>query len=169
MAFTITLEPIMVLLEHLMPQVKNLCTTQSLTSDAQVLDFLRGITLVGILPHPQPIFIRKFRWGRSIGDLVPQHVMGSSLCVFISDLPWSGTQVKLFQIKQQLTANTAAANSNNNASSPNAHSTTSNGCNIPSTHCRHYATTTTITSPQALLLTPKIHSNVYFTTTSLYT
>lgn len=104
----------MVLLEHLMPQVKDLCTTQSLTSDAQVLDFLRGITLVGILPHPQPIFIRKFRWGEALVIWFRSMLWGQAYVSSISDYsPWSGTQVKLFQIKQQLTANTAAANSNN--------------------------------------------------------
>ncbi|KAI7852075.1 high-temperature-induced dauer-formation protein-domain-containing protein, partial [Circinella umbellata] len=60
------LHPILVLLEHLVPQVQTLCSTQALTSDAQVLEFLRGMTLVGILPAPQPIFIRKFRWGEAL-------------------------------------------------------------------------------------------------------
>lgn len=114
-------EPIMVLLDHLVPQVKDLCTTQALTSDAQVLDFLRGITLVGILPHPRPIFIRKFRWGEALVIWFRSMLWGQAYVSSISDYsPWSGTQVKLFQIKQQVTANTA---SNPNAPPPSMDAT----------------------------------------------
>ncbi|ORZ03659.1 high-temperature-induced dauer-formation protein-domain-containing protein [Syncephalastrum racemosum] len=97
------LEPLLVLLEHLTPQVEALCSTQTLTSDGQVLEFLRNNTLVGILPPPQAIFIRKFRWGEALVIWFRSMLWGQAYVSSITEYcPWNGTQVKLFQIKQQL-------------------------------------------------------------------
>ncbi|KAF7723641.1 hypothetical protein EC973_001783 [Apophysomyces ossiformis] len=95
--------PILTLLDNLIPQVEEMCTTQSLTTDQQVLDFLRGVTLVGILPPPQPIFIRKFQWGEALVIWFRSMLWGQAYVSSISVYgPWNGTQVKLFQIKQQI-------------------------------------------------------------------
>ena len=108
------LQPILVLLEHLVPQVQTLCSTQALTSDAQVLEFLRGMTLVGILPAPQPIFIRKFRWGEALVIWFRSMLWGQAYVASMTDYcPWGGTQVKLFQIKQQIVGNNNNNNNNN--------------------------------------------------------
>lgn len=96
------LEPLLVLLEHLTPQVEALCSSQTLTSDGQVLEFLRNNTLVGILPPPQAIFIRKFRWGEALVIWFRSMLWGQAYVSSITEYcPWNGTQVKLFQIKQQ--------------------------------------------------------------------
>ncbi|KAI9321708.1 high-temperature-induced dauer-formation protein-domain-containing protein [Dichotomocladium elegans] len=114
------LHPTLVLLEYLVPQVQTMCSAQSLTSDAQVLDFLRGITLVGILPPPQPIFIRKFRWGEALVIWFRSMLWGQAYVSSITDYcPWSGTLVKLFQIKQQ-----PSPNNSNNSNSTTAATTT---------------------------------------------
>ncbi|KAI9026658.1 high-temperature-induced dauer-formation protein-domain-containing protein [Phycomyces nitens] len=97
------LQTILLLLEQLVPQVEAKCAAESLTTDAQVLEFLRQITLVGILPHPQPIFIRKFQWGEALFIWFRSMLWGQAYISSISEYsPWNGTQVKLFQIKQQL-------------------------------------------------------------------
>ncbi|KAG0175125.1 hypothetical protein DFQ30_000608 [Apophysomyces sp. BC1015] len=97
------LQPILTMLDNLIPQVEEMCTTQSLTTDQQVLDFLRTVTLVGILPPPQPIFIRKFQWGEALVIWFRSMLWGQAYVSSISSYgPWNGTQVKLFQIKQQI-------------------------------------------------------------------
>ncbi|KAL0097800.1 high-temperature-induced dauer-formation protein-domain-containing protein [Phycomyces blakesleeanus] len=97
------LQPILLLLEHLVPQVEAKCAAESLTTDAQVLEFLRQITLVGILPHPQPIFIRKFQWGEALFIWFRSMLWGQAYVSSLSEYgAWNGTQVKLFQIKQQV-------------------------------------------------------------------
>ncbi|KAI7863832.1 high-temperature-induced dauer-formation protein-domain-containing protein [Spinellus fusiger] len=98
----LSLQTTLLLLEHLVPQVEAKCATEALTTDAQVLEFLRQITLVGILPHPQPIFIRKFQWGEALFIWFRSMLWGQAYVSSIAEYgAWNGTQVKLFQIKQR--------------------------------------------------------------------
>jgi High-temperature-induced dauer-formation protein len=88
------------MLDHLVPQVTELCSTQSLTSDAQVLEFLRKVTLVGILPHPQPIHIRRFQWGEALVIWFRSMLWGQAYVFSLTgNGVWNGTNIKLFQIK----------------------------------------------------------------------
>ncbi|KAH8554602.1 high-temperature-induced dauer-formation protein-domain-containing protein [Umbelopsis sp. PMI_123] len=97
------LTPILLMLDHLVPQVTELCSSQSLTSDAQVLEFLRKVTLVGILPHPQPIHIRRFQWGEALVIWFRSMLWGQAYVFSLSGSGvWNGTNIKLFQIKHEV-------------------------------------------------------------------
>ncbi|CAO3591862.1 unnamed protein product [Absidia cylindrospora] len=117
------LETIQVLLNYLVPLVEEKCTLEGLTTDAQVLDFLRSVTMVGILPQRHGIFIRKFQWGEALVIWFRSMLWGQAYIssMHTSSSPWNGTLIKLFQIKHELppptNTNGAAAVA---ASSPSA-------------------------------------------------
>jgi hypothetical protein len=107
------------MLDHLVPQVKDLCSTQSLTSDAQVLEYLRKVTLVGILPHPQPIHIRRFQWGEALVIWFRSMLWGQAYVFSLSSAGvWNGTNIKLFQIKHETSQSKADASGNRNEPAP---------------------------------------------------
>ncbi|CAG8439428.1 1323_t:CDS:10 [Ambispora leptoticha] len=90
---------IIILLSELVPQVQSLCGAQSHSSEQEVLEFLRSVTLVGILPQPQAVSPHHFLWSEAsvvwFSSLLwgQIYLAGSNLGVF------NGTQVKLFLIK----------------------------------------------------------------------
>ena len=55
------LDPILRVLHYLEPQVKFLCKSDGSVDEAGVLRFLKNTTMVGLLPVPHPIVIRKYQ------------------------------------------------------------------------------------------------------------
>ncbi|XP_014235010.1 protein HID1 isoform X2 [Trichogramma pretiosum] len=55
------LQTIMRLLQVLVPQVEKICIDKSLTDEGEILKFLQHGTLVGLLPVPHPILIRRYQ------------------------------------------------------------------------------------------------------------
>uniref|UniRef100_A0A4W6E899 HID1 domain containing n=1 Tax=Lates calcarifer TaxID=8187 RepID=A0A4W6E899_LATCA len=55
------LQTIMRLLQVLVPQVEKICIDKGLTDESEILKFLQHGTLVGLLPIPHPILIRKYQ------------------------------------------------------------------------------------------------------------
>ena len=55
------LQTIMRLLQVLVPQVEKICIDKNLTDESEILKFLQHGTLVGLLPVPHPILIRKYQ------------------------------------------------------------------------------------------------------------
>jgi hypothetical protein len=55
------LQTIMRLLQVLVPQVEKICIDKGLTDESEILKFLQNGTLVGLLPVPHPILIRKYQ------------------------------------------------------------------------------------------------------------
>ena len=55
------LQTIMRLLQVLVPQVEKICVDKGLTDESEILKFLQNGTLVGLLPVPHPILIRKYQ------------------------------------------------------------------------------------------------------------
>ncbi|XP_042216234.1 protein HID1-like [Homarus americanus] len=49
------------LLQVLVPQVEKICIDKGLTDESEILRFLQHGTLVGLLPVPHPILIRKYQ------------------------------------------------------------------------------------------------------------
>lgn len=95
------LQTILSLLQTLVPQVERLCEEQS-WNDESVLQYLQSGTLVGLLPVPHPIFVRRFmssdmtlRWFTSY--LWGVVYLRSSTSA--SERWWAGTSVKLFTIQ----------------------------------------------------------------------
>nr|KAG5713477.1 hypothetical protein BaRGS_025025 [Batillaria attramentaria] len=55
------LQTIMRMLQVLVPQVEKICIDKGLTDETEILKFLQHGTLVGLLPVPHPILIRKYQ------------------------------------------------------------------------------------------------------------
>ncbi|CAO3650512.1 unnamed protein product [Cunninghamella blakesleeana] len=96
-------ETIKVLLDYLVKQVEEKCTQEGLTTDAEVLQFLQTVTMVGILPQRQPIFIRKFQWGEALMVWFRSLIWGQFYIssMYQTQSPWNGTRVRLFQIRHE--------------------------------------------------------------------
>ncbi|KAI8098903.1 high-temperature-induced dauer-formation protein-domain-containing protein [Halteromyces radiatus] len=113
-------ETIRVLLDYLVPLVEEKCTTEGLTTDAQVLEFLRSVTLVGILPQRHAIFIRKFQWGEALVIWFRSMLWGqayiSSMHTLVS--PWNGTLIRLFQIKHEIPSSPSQQQQKRSTTSP---------------------------------------------------
>jgi hypothetical protein len=45
----------------LVPQVEKMCIDKGLTDESEILRFLQNGTLVGLLPVPHPILIRRYQ------------------------------------------------------------------------------------------------------------
>lgn len=58
------LSTIMRLLKHLIPQLQDACKASSMNDEKTALDFLQSTTMVGLLPVPHPIVIRKYQPNR---------------------------------------------------------------------------------------------------------
>jgi hypothetical protein len=59
--YKLPLQTIMRLLQVLVPQVEKICIDKNLTDESEILKFLQHGTLVGLLPVPHPILIRKYQ------------------------------------------------------------------------------------------------------------
>ncbi|CAM9755362.1 unnamed protein product [Chrysoparadoxa australica] len=55
------LNTILRLIGHLAPQLDHACKMGKVTNEAQVLDFITNTTMVGLLPVPHPIIIRRYQ------------------------------------------------------------------------------------------------------------
>ncbi|CAG8556077.1 1200_t:CDS:10 [Paraglomus brasilianum] len=94
---------ILILLADLVPKVQQYCLTKSLISDYEVLDFLRKITLVGILPPPQPIYTRRFQWSEASVVWFSSVLWGQVYIAANSHLGvYNGTHVNLFSVKSDV-------------------------------------------------------------------
>ncbi|KAJ3071204.1 cell wall biogenesis protein, partial [Quaeritorhiza haematococci] len=49
------------LVDALAPQIEQLCVDKALNDDRKVIEYLQSGTLVGLLPLPHPIFVRRFQ------------------------------------------------------------------------------------------------------------
>ncbi|RIA98985.1 high-temperature-induced dauer-formation protein [Glomus cerebriforme] len=91
---------ILILLGELIPKIEAICVSQSINSDQPVLEFLRKITMVGILPPPQSILIRKFQWSEASVVWFSSLLWGQIYLAASNYLGvFNGTQVKLFFVK----------------------------------------------------------------------
>ncbi|KAL3315180.1 hypothetical protein Ciccas_006186 [Cichlidogyrus casuarinus] len=108
------LQTIIRMLQVLVPQVEQICINRSLTDESEIIKFLQNGTLVGLLPVPHPILIRKYQpnagtfiWFRNYmwGVIYLRQVLNFTLNDFSScrnvDPPiWFDTNVKLFEIQR---------------------------------------------------------------------
>ena len=60
------LSTILTLCDSVGPTIEKLCIEKSLTDDREILKYLDNGTLVGILPPPHPIYVRRFWWGENV-------------------------------------------------------------------------------------------------------
>ncbi|XP_077482309.1 protein HID1b isoform X2 [Stigmatopora argus] len=94
------LQTIMRLLQVLVPQVEKICIDKALTDEREILKFLQHGTLVGLLPVPHPILIRKSQVNAATTSWFRTYAWG---VVYLRNLDppiWYDTDIRLFEIQK---------------------------------------------------------------------
>ncbi|XP_006823997.1 protein HID1-like [Saccoglossus kowalevskii] len=94
------LQTIMRLLQVLVPQVEKICIDKGLTDESEILKFLQHGTLVGLLPVPHPILIRKYQANSGTTMWFRTYMWGIIYLRNVDPPIWYDTDVKLFEIQR---------------------------------------------------------------------
>ncbi|XP_029456443.1 protein HID1 isoform X2 [Rhinatrema bivittatum] len=94
------LQTIMRLLQVLVPQVEKICIDKGLTDESEILKFLQHGTLVGLLPVPHPILIRKYQANSGTAMWFRTYMWGVIYLRNMDPPIWYDTDVKLFEIQR---------------------------------------------------------------------
>ncbi|KFM70070.1 Protein hid-1-like protein, partial [Stegodyphus mimosarum] len=94
------LQTIMRLLQVLVPQVEKICIDKGLTDESEILKFLQHGTLVGLLPVPHPILIRKYQANSGTTMWFRTYMWGVIYLRNVDPPVWYDTDVKLFEIQR---------------------------------------------------------------------
>ncbi|CAF1022733.1 unnamed protein product [Brachionus calyciflorus] len=94
------LQTIMRLLQVLVPQVEKICVDKGLTDESEILKFLQNGTLVGLLPVPHPILIRKYQPNFGTIMWFRTYMWGVVYLRNLNPPIWYDTDVKLFEIQR---------------------------------------------------------------------
>ncbi|KAI4457081.1 protein hid1 [Holotrichia oblita] len=94
------LQTIMRLLQVLVPQVEKICIDKGLTDESEILKFLQHGTLVGLLPVPHPILIRKYQANSGTTTWFRTYMWGVIYLRNVDPPVWYDTDVKLFEIQR---------------------------------------------------------------------
>ncbi|CAH0398166.1 unnamed protein product [Chilo suppressalis] len=94
------LQTIMRLLQVLVPQVEKICIDKGLTDESEILRFLQHGTLVGLLPVPHPILIRKYQANHGTAAWFRVYMWGVIYIRNVDPPIWYDTDVKLFEIQR---------------------------------------------------------------------
>uniref|UniRef100_A0A0N4ZBJ9 Protein HID1 n=1 Tax=Parastrongyloides trichosuri TaxID=131310 RepID=A0A0N4ZBJ9_PARTI len=93
----IPLQTINRLLQVLVPQVEKICIDKGLTDEKEILKFLQNGTLVGLLPVPHPIVIRKYQANAGTKNWFRTYMWGI-IFLLNNDPPiWYDTNVNLME------------------------------------------------------------------------
>ncbi|XP_022092597.1 protein HID1-like isoform X1 [Acanthaster planci] len=94
------LQTIMRLLQVLVPQVEKICIDKGLTDETEILKFLQHGTLVGLLPVPHPILIRKYQANSGTTLWFRTYMWGVIYLRNVDPPIWYDTGVKLFEVQR---------------------------------------------------------------------
>uniref|UniRef100_A0A3P8UUZ4 HID1 domain containing n=2 Tax=Cynoglossus semilaevis TaxID=244447 RepID=A0A3P8UUZ4_CYNSE len=94
------LQTIMRLLQVLVPQVEKICIDKGLTDESEILRFLQHGTLVGLLPIPHPILIRKYQANNSTTLWFRTYMWGVVYLRNVDPPIWYDTDIRLFEIQR---------------------------------------------------------------------
>lgn len=94
------LQTIMRMLQVLVPQVEKICIDKGLTDESEILKFLQHGTLVGLLPVPHPILIRKYQANSGTTMWFRAYLWGVIYLRNVDPPIWYDTNVKLFEIQR---------------------------------------------------------------------
>ncbi|XP_061731894.1 protein HID1-like isoform X2 [Nerophis ophidion] len=94
------LQTIMRLLQVLVPQVEKICIDKALTDESEILKFLQHGTLVGLLPVPHPILIRKSQVNPGTSSWFRTYVWGVVYLRNVDPPVWYDTDIRLFEIQR---------------------------------------------------------------------
>ena len=93
------LQTIMRLLQVLVPQVEKICIDKNLTDEGEIIKFLQNGTLVGLLPVPHPLLLRRYQANAGTNHWFRTYMWGQ-IYLRTTDPPiWYDTEVKLFEIQ----------------------------------------------------------------------
>ena len=97
------LQTIMRMLQVLVPQVEKMCIDKGLTDETEIIRFLQNGTLVGLLPVPHPILIRRYQANKATELWFRTYMWG---VLYLrnnsphSPLLWADTKVKMFSVQK---------------------------------------------------------------------
>ncbi|CAN9508647.1 unnamed protein product [Ophioblennius macclurei] len=94
------LQTIMRLLQVLVPQVEKICIDKGLTDESEILKFLQHGTLVGLLPVPHPILIRKYQANAGTAMWFRTYMWGVIYLRNMDPPIWYDTDIRLFEIQR---------------------------------------------------------------------
>ncbi|KAM9424029.1 protein HID1b [Pholidichthys leucotaenia] len=94
------LQTIMRLLQVLVPQVEKICIDKGLTDESEILKFLQHGTLVGLLPVPHPILIRKYQANAGTAMWFRTYMWGVIYLRNVDPAIWYDTDIQLFEIQR---------------------------------------------------------------------
>ncbi|XP_023672323.1 protein HID1-like isoform X2 [Paramormyrops kingsleyae] len=94
------LQTILRLLQVLVPQVEKICIDKGLTDESEILKFLQHGTLVGLLPVPHPILIRKYQANAGTTMWFRTYTWGVVYLRNVDPPIWYDTDVRLFEIQR---------------------------------------------------------------------
>jgi len=97
-ASDLPLEPCLRLLQHLLPHVERFCSERGVTDEANVTNFLRSTTMVGLLPVPHPILIRRYQPNNNTNLWFTTYVWGVVYLRNQAPAIFDGAKVRLFSI-----------------------------------------------------------------------
>ena len=80
-------------------QVENICIDKGLTDKSEILKFLQRGTLVGLLPVPHPILIRKYQANGGTTAWFRTYMWGVIYLRNVDPATWYDTEVRLFEIQ----------------------------------------------------------------------
>jgi len=89
------MDNILRIITSLSPQIQSICTGGS-TDEVQVLGYLQRSTLVGLLPVPHPILIRKYQPNEATQIWLLSYMWGTIYLHHTNPPLFMGSQVKLF-------------------------------------------------------------------------
>jgi len=91
------LDNILRIITTLSPQIQSLCTGNT-TDEVHILEFLQRSTLVGLLPVPHPILIRRYQPNDAVQTWLLSYLWGNVYLQHANPPIFLGTGVKLFVI-----------------------------------------------------------------------
>ncbi|CAD5221855.1 unnamed protein product [Bursaphelenchus xylophilus] len=94
------LQTIMRVLQVLVPQVEKICIDKGLTDESEIIKFLQHGTLVGLLPVPHPILIRKYQSNSGTNHWFRTYMWGIIYLRNVDPPIWYDTSVNLFEIQK---------------------------------------------------------------------
>uniref|UniRef100_A0A7E4VQW4 Protein HID1 n=1 Tax=Panagrellus redivivus TaxID=6233 RepID=A0A7E4VQW4_PANRE len=94
------LQTIMRLLQVLVPQVEKICIDKNLTDEGEILKFLQNGTLVGLLPVPHPLLLRRYQANAATNHWFRTYMWGLIYLRNTEPPIWYDTEVKLFEIQK---------------------------------------------------------------------
>jgi len=97
---TLALGTIIRLLNILVPQIEKICVDRGIVSEDEVLKYLSSGTLVGLLPVPHPIMVRKYKPNHGTYAWATIFMWGVIYLRNLNPPIWFGTKVELFMVKK---------------------------------------------------------------------